>query len=373
MIKRMLLLLVLAGASYAGLQWFVGFRAGMIKTVMGSMANPPQTVSTVKAKNEAWPSTLGAIGTFRAVDGADLALEVSGIVQKLAFDSGAEVSKGQVLLELRDADDAAKLESLKATADLDALILHRDEMQLKINAVSQATVDSDRANLRTASANAAQQQAILDEKTLRAPFAGRLGLRQVDLGQYLSAGTTIVTLQALNPIYLDFTLPQQAAHEIKVGGAIEATLDDGSERRSNGEIKAINPKVDSTSRNVQVRAMLQNADRTLLPGMFATVEISVGRAQRYVTLPQTTVVYNAYGDLVYVVGDNKAAGTTPTARQAVVTLGPTRGDQVAILSGVDPGDEVVSAGQIKLRAGTPIKVDNAIEPLADANPLPRDP
>ncbi len=371
MIKRMLLLLVLAGAVFYGLEWFVQFRATMIKTAIASKANPPQTVSTATAAEQDWQSKLTATGTFRAVDGADLALEVAGVVRTISFESGNEVSKGQVLLELRADDDIAKLESLKATTDGDAITLHRDEQQLKINAVSQATVDSDRAALRTATAQVAQQQAIVDEKTLRAPFAGRLGIRAVDRGQYLSAGTTIVTLQALDPIYLDFSLPQQAAEQVKVGASIEAALDGFPDRRFAGEIKAINPKVDSSSRNLQIRALLKNADRTLLPGMFATVEVVVGGPQSRVTLPQTAVVSNSFGDMVYVV-ETGDAQHEPIARQTLVKVGPTRGDQVAILSGVSPGQTIVSAGQIKLRNGTQIKIDNTIQPSNDANPLPVD-
>ena len=373
MIKRMLILLVLAGVIFAGLKGFVNFRAEKIKEALAGMANPPQTVSTIIAKEADWQPNLTLIGVFQAINGADLALEVPGLVEKITFESGAEVTKGQLLLELRNDDDVAKLESLKATAAVNAITLHRDEQQLKINAVSQATVDSDVANQRTASANVAQQQAIVDEKTLRAPFSGRLGIRQVDFGQYLSAGTTIVTLQALDPIYLDFMLPQQAVGEIKIGGAISARID-GFPGSFAGEIEALNSKVDTSSRNVQVRAKVANPDRKLLPGMFATVEVSVGDVQHYVTLPQTAIVYNTYGNVAYVVDNGDAkGGAKPSARQISIKVGLTRGDQIAVLSGIKAGDEVVTAGQVKLRNGTPIKIDNAVQPLADPNPLPVDP
>ena len=374
MIKRMLILLVLAGVIFVGLKGFVNFRAGKIKEALAGMANPPQTVSTIIAKEADWQPNQSLIGVFQAINGADLALEVPGLVEKMTFESGAEVVKGQLLLELRNDDDVAKLESLKATAAVNAITLHRDEQQLKINAVSQATVDSDVANQRTASANVAQQQAIVDEKTLRAPFSGRLGIRQVDFGQYLSAGTTIVTLQALDPIYLDFMLPQQAVGEIKIGGAISARID-GFPGSFAGEIEALNSKVDTSSRNVQVRAKVANPDRKLLPGMFATVEVSVGDVKHYVTLPQTAIVYNTYGNVAYVVdnGDAKGGSPKPSARQISIKVGLTRGDQIAVLSGIKAGDEVVTAGQVKLRNGTPIKIDNAVQPLADPNPLPVDP
>ena len=371
MIKRMLILLILAGGAFAGLNAFVNFRAGIIKTIIGGMANPPQTVSTTVAQESDWQPKLTVIGTFQAVNGADLSLEVPGVVQKINFESGTEVEKGQVLLELRNDDDSAKLDSLKAAADLDAITLHRDESQLKINAVSQATVDTDRANLRTATANVAQQQAILDEKTLRAPFSGRLGIRQVDLGQYIGAGTKVVSLQTLDPIYLDFMLPQQAAGQLKVGAEIEAKVD-GVAEPLKGVVQAMDSKLDSTSRNLQIRARLPNADRKLLPGMFATVEAPINSPERLVTLPQTAVVYNTYGDVVYVIDDTDAKDGVFKARQSAITVGPARGDQVAIRSGVKPGETVITAGQIKLHNGSPVKINNSIQPLADANPLPTD-
>ena len=371
MIKRMLILLILAGGAFAGLNAFVNFRAGIIKTIIGGMANPPQTVSTTVAQESDWQPKLTVIGTFQAVNGADLSLEVPGVVQKINFESGTEVEKGQVLLELRNDDDSAKLDSLKAAADLDAITLHRDESQLKINAVSQATVDTDRANLRTATANVAQQQAILDEKTLRAPFSGRLGIRQVDLGQYISAGTKVVSLQTLDPIYLDFMLPQQAAGQLKVGAEIEAKVD-GVAEPLKGVVQAMDSKLDSTSRNLQIRARLPNADRKLLPGMFATVEAPINSPERLVTLPQTAVVYNTYGDVVYVIDDTDAKDGVFKARQSAITVGPARGDQVAIRSGVKHGETVITAGQIKLHNGSPVKINNSIQPLADANPLPVD-
>jgi membrane fusion protein (multidrug efflux system) len=371
MIKRMLILLVLAGGVFGGLNAFVKFRAGIIKTIIGGLANPPQTVSTTVAQMSDWQPKLTVIGTFQAVSGADLSLEVPGIVQKINFESGREVEKGQVLLELRNDDDTAKLESLKAAADLDAVTLHRDEGQLKINAVSQATVDSDRANVRTAAANVAQQQAILDEKTLRAPFTGRLGIRQVDYGQFISAGTKVVSLQTLDPIYLDFMLPQQAAGQIKVGGEIEARVE-GFAEPIKGEIQAMDSKLDSTSRNLQIRARLANPDRKMLPGMFATVEAPINSPERLVTLPQTAIVYNTYGDVVYVIDDADGKDGPFNARQSAVTVGPARGDQVAIRAGVKAGETVITAGQIKLHNGSIVKINNSIQPLADANPLPKD-
>ena len=217
---------------------------------------------------------------MRAVKGADLSLEVSGVVDTISFNSGDDVEQGALLLKLRADDDAAKLESLQATADLNQITYQRDLKQFQIQAVSQATLDTDAANLKNAKAQVAQQQAILDKKFLRAPFAGHLGIRAVDLGQYLGAGTVIVTLQALDPIFLDFFVPQQSVDQVRLGQTVTVRIDAFKDQTFPGEISAINPKVDASSRNVQVRATLKNADHKLLPGMYATVDISTGAPQQ---------------------------------------------------------------------------------------------
>jgi membrane fusion protein (multidrug efflux system) len=212
---------------------------------------------------------------------------------------------------------------------------------------------------------------MVDKKTLRAPFAGRLGVRLVDIGQYINAGTTVVTLQSLDPIYADFFLPQQDLTRVALGEAVTVRIDTFPDQRFTGTITAVNPKVDPATRNVQVRATLKNADRRLLPGMYATIAIVAGKKEHYVTLPQTAVAYNPYGETVYVVDDtgkDPDGKPQPVARQVFVTAGPTRGDQVAILKGVDEGAIIVTAGQLKLRNGLLVAVDNTIRPAADANP-----
>jgi membrane fusion protein (multidrug efflux system) len=375
MIKRMLFMLVLVGVVLGGLFGFKAFVGGKIKEAMASMADLPQTVSAAKAASSDWQPRIDAVGSLRAVRGADLSLEVAGMVEEITFQSGDEVQAGQVLLRLRDEDDVAKLQSLEATAQLARITYDRDVKQLKAQAISQAIVDNDEANLRNAKAQVAQQKAMVDKKTLRAPFAGRLGLRQVDLGQYLSAGTVIATLQSLDPIFVDFLLPQQSVAQLSVGQMVRVKVDAFPGREFAGKITAINPKVETASRNIQVRATLPNRDQKLLPGMFATVELETGAPQRLVTLPQTAVSYNPYGSLVYIVDDKtKDAGGKPhpVARQVFVTTGATRGDQVAILKGVSEGDTVVTSGQVKLRNGVPLAIDNRIVPTNDAAPKPVD-
>src|SRR3984957_16044964 len=276
--KRMVIMLIAVAVVFGGIFGFQAFKAMMIKKFRSSMAQPPQTVTALKAANSPWQPNLEAVGSLRAVKGADLSLEVSGVVDSISFNSGDDVEQGTLLLKLRSDDDQAKLESLQATADLNQIIYDREKKQLALQAVSQATIDADAANLKNAKAQAAQQQAILDKKFLRAPFAGHLGLRQVDLGQYLGAGTVIVTLQALDPIYLDFFVPQQAVDQVRLGQSIAVKVDAYQDQTFTGEISAINPKVDANSRNVQVRATLKNADHKLIPGMYATVDIPTGAA-----------------------------------------------------------------------------------------------
>ena len=369
MIKRLLIVLV-AFAALAGLfVWFQTFKAGKIREAMAAIGAQPQTVSTTTAASEGWQDKLEAVGSLRAVKGADLSLEVSGIVDSIQFQSGDDVAAGAVLVRLRSADDEAKLQSLQASAALAQVTYERDQKQFAVKAVSQATLDTDVANLKSFRAQVAEQQAVVGKKTLRAPFAGHLGIRMVDLGQYLNAGTTVVTLQALDPIYVDFYLPQQALDQIATGQPVTARIDTYPNQTFVGKISAVNPKVDPNTRNVQVRATLANADHKLLPGMYATVDIQIGAPKQYVTLPQTTVTFSSYGDTVYLV---EKQGQGLIARQTFITTGPTRGDQVAVLKGVKEGDQVVTAGQVKLRNGAAVVINNTVQPTNNPNPKPPD-
>ncbi|HEY1936198.1 MAG TPA: efflux RND transporter periplasmic adaptor subunit [Acetobacteraceae bacterium] len=371
MIKRMIIMLI-AVAIVLGLVFgFQAFKAGMIKKVMASLANPPQTVSTIKAGYADWQPSISAVGSLRAVNGADLSLELAGIVSEIDFKSGDDVEAGQVLLRLRADDDIARLHALQATAALAQINYDRDRKQLAAQAVSRAVVDADAATLKNDAAQVAAQQATVDQKILRAPFAGHLGIRAVDLGQYLAAGTQVVTLQALDPLYADFYLPQQAIAHLKVGQGVTVHVDTYPGVDFPGKISAINPQVDTSSRNVQVRATLANPDHRLLPGMFATLDIDTGAQQRLITLPQTAIAYASYGDTVFLVlgkGSNAQGRPNLIAQQTFVTTGATRGDQVAVLKGVNEGDMVVTAGQIKLHNGVPLVINNSVQPSDNPNP-----
>jgi membrane fusion protein (multidrug efflux system) len=367
----MVIMLVAVAVVFGGIFGFEAFKAAMIKKYMTGASAPPQTVSATKAGYSEWQPNIEAVGSLRAVMGADLSLEVSGVVDSIAFNSGDDVKAGTELLKLRADDDVAKLQSLQATSDLNAITYERDQKQFKIQAVSQATLDIDAANLKNAKAQVAQQQAVLDKKTLRAPFTGHLGIRAVDLGQYLSAGTAIVTLQALDTVFLDFFVPQQSVDQVKLGQTVMVKVDAYKDRTFPGEITAVNPRVDPSSRNVQIRATLKNPDHKLLPGMYATVNIATGAPQNYITLPQTAISFSPYGDTVYVVDTkgNEAAGKPQLiARQSFVVTGLTRGDQIAVLKGVNEGDMIVTSGQIKLHNGSTVLINNSITPTADATP-----
>lgn len=375
MIKRMILMLILVGLVLGGIFGFDSFRGQMIKKYMASMGGQPQTVAAAKAELHDWQPHLDAVGSLRAVKGADLALEAAGIVDSISFSSGDDVQAGSVLLRLRADDDVARLKALEATAELAEITFNRDQKQLEARAISQAIVDADAANLKNARAQVAQQRAVVEKKILKAPFSGRLGIRAIDLGQYINAGTTVVTLQSLDPIFVDFTLPQQTLSQLAVGQPVSVAIDTFAGQAFAGKIAAINPKVDTGTRNVQVRATLANPDHKLLPGMYAKVSVDTGTAQRLVTLPQTAITFSPYGDTAYLVetqGQDEKGQPKLIAHQTFITTGARRGDQVAVEAGIKDGDMVVIAGQLKLRNGSPIVIDNSVRPSNDANPAPVD-
>jgi membrane fusion protein (multidrug efflux system) len=375
MIKRMLIMLIMVGIVLGGIFGFISFKGRMIKQFMSSQGVPVQTVSSITANYLEWLPKLEAVGSLQAVQGASMSAEVAGIVEKIYFNQGDNVKVGTPLLQLRAYDDIAKLESLKATAQLTRVTYNRDLAQFSVNAISKQVLDIDKANLDIAIANIAQQQALVDKKLIRAPFTGRLGIRLVDVGQYLAVGTAITTLQALDTVFVDFYLPQQALKSLAIGQQVTLNTDVYPAQTFSGGITVINPKVDINTRNVQVRATLNNPDHQLLPGMYATVNIATGLAQRYITLPRTTITFNAFGSTVYRIdndGQDAAGKPKLIAKQSFVTTGDTRGDQIAVLTGVKEGETIVTTGQIKLRNGSPVIVDNTIQPSNDATPQPKD-
>ncbi len=373
LVKPLLILLIAVAVIIGGIFAWQRFIGKKTHQAMGAMASAPQTVSTAVAVSSSWQSRTQALGNVRAVRGADLAAQASGVVDTIHIDSGTEVPAGTVLLTLKANDDPAKLAQLRAQADLAAITLKRDQEQLAAQAISQATVDSDASSLESGRAQVTAQKALIEEKTLRAPFAGRLGLRQVDEGQYLAAGTTVVTLQALDTVFIDFYVPQQALSHLKVGQAVTARVDAYPGTEFSGKLTSINSKVDASSRNIQARASFSNPDRKLLPGMYANVEVDDGDSTMHITLPQAAITYNPYGDTVYIVqksGVDEKGNPKLTVQQRFVQLGDTRGDQVAVKSGIAAGEEVVTAGQMKLRNGSGVVINDKIVPANDPNPTP---
>ena len=412
--KRMIVMIVLVLLLIAAL---VGIKVLSIMKMMGGMKPPPPSVvSTAKAAFQEWQPSLNAVGTLRAVRGADLALDVAGLVTQVNLKSGDEVKAGQLLLQLRDSEDVAQLHQLEASAALAGVTFDRAKQQLAVQAISKADYDAAAADLKGKQAAVQQQQVNVSKKQLRAPFSGRAGIITVNPGAYLNSGTTIVTLQQLDPIFIDFHLPQRNLAELKVGQKITLKLDAFKGKTFEGTLSAISPKVDNDTRNVQVEATVPNSDKILTPGMFADVSVDVGSEERHLTLPQTAVVYNPYGETVYLVktkaefdkaqAQNNAANSDPkkpdakadpkkddakdakkddkkdaknavpadqlVVQQTFVTTGPTRGDQVAIVKGLDEGAEVVTSGQVKLKSGSPITIDNSVQPSNSPNPTPQE-
>ncbi len=383
--KRWLTLILVLAVLIVLIALFKGL--GVYKMIQGFKAQgaPKFTVSTTHVQYQDWLPQLSAVGSLRAERGADVSAEVAGIVDSIEFASGENVKAGQPLVRLRAADDLAHLESLRATAALAETTLNRDKAQFEAEAISQATLDQDAAALRSARAQVAEQEALVAKKFVRAPFAGQIGIRAVDVGQYLAAGTRIASLQQLDPIFVDFALPQQALTALHPGQKVTITTDAYPDKSFGGTVAALDPAVDTDTRNIAVRAVLRNPDHRLLPGMYASVKVETGAPERYLTLPQTAVAYNPYGATVYVVaasaddGSGAKDGSTaappaagPVAKQVFVTTGDTRGDQVAILKGLKEGDEVITSGQLKLRNGALININNSVQPSDDPNPKPQE-
>ncbi|PHV16037.1 efflux RND transporter periplasmic adaptor subunit [Janthinobacterium sp. GW458P] len=352
-----------------------------IRQLMASSPKPaPQTVSATIIRKVDWQPHLSSVGTLVAVRGVDVTSEIAGLVRTINFKSGQEVRAGQVLLQLNADADLAQLRALEAAAELAASVLARDRQQFAVQAISQAQIDNDAADLKSKQALAAQQAALVAKKTIRAPFAGKLGITTVNPGQYLNPGDKIVTLQTIDPIYVDFYIPQKQLGGLQVGQVLNLTSDAHANTAFAGKVSAISSKVDPATRNVQVEATVANPQRQLLPGMFANVHVEVGGKQPYLTLPQTAITYNPYGSTVFVVHPApppKAGAPPPKAgelvvQQVFVTTGETRGDQVAVLTGLTEGQQVVTSGQIKLKNGSPVVISNVVEPRNNPQPTPQE-
>jgi len=352
-----------------------GWKIMTVRAIIAHMATQkpqPTVVSSMKAAEQVWQRRLHAVGSFTAVQGVTVTNELDGTVVKIAFESGAQVKQGDLLVQLDISSEQALLASALASADLAALNLKRAQDLRTKDSNSQSDLDASEAQARQTAANVDGIRATIAKKTIRAPFSGRLGIREINLGQFLKGGTAVVPLQALDPIFVNFSMPQQEVIDLKVGQSVQVTIDAYPGTVFDGTVNAINSKVDDTNRNVQVQATLANADERIKPGMFASVDVVLPEQDKYVTLPLTAITYNPYGNSVYVVEDKgKDASGHPvlTVRQQFVELGAQRGDQVAVLKGVKPGEEIVTAGQLKLRNGSPVEINNTV-PI-ESNPAPK--
>ena len=374
MIKRMILMVVVMTIVIAGLG-FVKFR--QFQAMAGefaAMQPPPDAVTTIIAAQEEWPATLNAIGTLAAVQGVTVTADLSGIVSRISFDSGKTVQKGDVLVQLDTRQEEAQRSGAESQLQLARLNFQRMQGLVEQDAVSRAEYDAAAAAFKQAEARLGEIRATIERKTIRAPFSGVLGIRQVNLGQYLTGGDPVVPLQALNPIYVNFGVPQQEATEMHIGRGVRITVGELSGGEFTGRISALDSVVDQTTRNVQVQATLANAGGRLRPGMFVQTQVTLGADRHVVALPASAINYAPYGDSVFVVADmrNPKGQTYRGVRQQVVKLGAARGDQIAVLSGINPGEEIVSSGVFKLRNGAPVQVNNTVQPGNSRSPKTED-
>ena len=374
MVKRMILMLSVMAAIIAGLG-FVKFR--QIQTAIAEGAAfqpPPEAVTTTVAALDDWPTTQSAIGTTAPVQGVTVSADLPGIVDRILFESGRTVREGDVLVELDTRQEKAQLAAAEAQRDLAQLNFKRMENLVEDGAIARADYDRAEAEQKQTEARVGEIRATIARKVIHAPFSGVLGIRQVHLGQYLSAGDPVVPLQSLDPIYVNFGVPQQEANQLQAGRRVRLSADSPADVMLTGRVTAIDSVVDATTRNVTVQATFANPNGKLRPGMFVQVEATAGASQSMIALPASAISYAPYGDSVFVVSDMKDPAGKPYrgVRQQFVKLGPTRGDQIAVTSGVKAGEEIVTSGVFKLRNGAAVQVNNKVKPTNNKAPKPED-
>jgi membrane fusion protein, multidrug efflux system len=370
MIKRMVLMLGVVAVGLTGLG-FLKFRQIQTAVQAASFQPPPTAVTSVVVKQEHWPSTMGVIGTMEAVQGVMISADLPGSVTKINFHSGESVHQGDILIELDTRQERAQLAALEAQRELAGVNYGRMEQLVKEGVISKMEYDRATADQKQTTANVGEIRATIERKTIRAPFSGVLGIRKVNLGQYLAAGNPVVQLQALNPIYVNFGVPQQAIGQVKIGRNLHITTENLAGQVFTGKVTAFDSVVDESTRNVQVQATLPNPQGKLQPGMFVQVQVGVGVDRDVITLPASAISYAPYGDSVYVITELKdpKGKTYRGVRQQFVKVEGSRGDQVAITSGLKAGDEIVTSGVFKLRNGAAVEVNNKVQP--DNNPAPK--
>jgi membrane fusion protein, multidrug efflux system len=379
MSKRMILMLVACAVVFGlvfGLKAFLNF--GM-NQFFDNMPMPPATITATEAKSDEWVLALDAVGTVRAVNGVEVTTQVAGEVEKIHFNSGDEVKEGAALVSLDARTDSAQLKALEAAARLAEQEYERFQTLFKQGSISRSELDRRQSERDQAIATANAQRERVAQKTIRAPFSGKLGIRQVDLGQYLNPGNAVVTLQQMNPIYVNFSLPERDQSLLQPGLAVRATLSAMPDDLFDGEVSAIEPGVDPTTRNFNVQATFRNDEQKLRPGMFARVSIRLEDSEQVVVVPRTAIQYAPYGNSVYVITEKEAEEAGEAEEQKEPTLivkrrfvktGNERGDLVAVVDGLKAGERVATSGLLKLRNDSTVIINNEIEPSSDADPRP---
>lgn len=368
----MSIMLIAVGLLFACVFGFQLLKKILINRAMRNNSTPVVTVSAMPVHYQWWQPTLLTYGSLRAVKGVNITTELAGLVRTIYFKPGSEVKAGDVLVQLNADSDIALLHALEAQEKLAEIVYQRDSAQFAIKAISKAVLDSDQQNLKNLQAQVAQQAATVAKKTLIAPFSGRLGISAVNPGQYVNVGDQVVTLQALDPLYADFFVPQQNLVQMHIGSSVKIKTDTYPNKTFIGTITTVNPIVDVKTRNVEVEAIVENSQFELYPGMFVSTEVETGANIRYLTLPQTAISFNPYGEIAYVVQQkekDKKGKPVLSVLQTFVVTGDKRGDQIAVLKGLKEGDIVVTSGQLKLKNGSLIVINNTVVPQNKIAPM----
>lgn len=347
---------------FGGIFGFDYARSYFMGKFFASFEPPPAVISATKAKSETWTPAIDAVGSLVAVNGVDVSAETSGMVVKIFFQSGDSVKKGQPLVQLDDRADQQDLKNFQAQLALAKINYDRSQKLYKQKAVSEAQRDTDKAKMQEAVASVAKTEVLISEKLIKAPFAGKIGIREINLGQYVSPGSSVVTLQLLNPLYVQFYLPQQDYKDLYVNQPIELTVDAYPDKKFKGKITAINAKVDTNTRNILIQASLPNDGNLLVPGMFANTKVLLPKQDNVITVPQTAISFSLYGDSIYVInqdGKDKKGKPILKVKREYIKVGDRRAGQVAILSGIKAGDEIVTSGQLKLQDGMRVEINNS--------------
>ena len=373
MAKRMALMLGVMAVLLTALG-FLKFKQVQSAVQASTFQPPPEAVTSIVAQRVDWPATMSVVGTMEAVQGVTVSADLPGTVDRITFESGKAVREGEVLVELDTRQERAQLASLEAQRDLARVSYNRIQQLVNEGVVSRQEFDQATAQQKATDANVQEVRAVIERKTIRAPFSGILGIRKVNLGQYLSAGSPVVTLQSLNPIYVNFGVPQQDLSNVRMGNVLHITTDEFAGQMFSGRVTALDSVVDPSTRNIQVQATLANPQGKLKPGMFVQVAVGVGASRSVIALPASAISYAPYGDSVYVITDLKDPKGQPYrgVRQQFVKVEGSRGDQVAVVSGLNPGEEVVTSGVFKLRNGAAVQVNNKVKPENNPAPKPED-